>query len=169
MALRLAESSAQKPVQNSAWNPAQVLPAAYLCAASSRVYVHCTAGLGRAPAVCIAYMYWFGARDLDGAYNHLTSVRPCGPKKDAIRGAQLMGLAGCRCFDLSAGCALQLTGYVRKKTAALMVESWVFRSSAAIRGRPCSVRAAQAVIRMLGNSIQPLRGSVQCPVSHVTN
>ena len=23
------------------------------------VYVHCTAGLGRAPAVCIAYLYWF--------------------------------------------------------------------------------------------------------------
>lgn len=25
-----------------------------------RVYVHCTAGLGRAPAVCIAYVHWFG-------------------------------------------------------------------------------------------------------------
>ena len=25
-----------------------------------RVYVHCTAGLGRAPAVCIAWRYWFG-------------------------------------------------------------------------------------------------------------
>lgn len=24
-----------------------------------KVYVHCTAGLGRAPAACIAYMYWF--------------------------------------------------------------------------------------------------------------
>lgn len=24
-----------------------------------RVYVHCTAGLGRAPAVAIAYMFWF--------------------------------------------------------------------------------------------------------------
>ena len=58
-------------------------------AVSARVYVHCTAGLGRAPAVCIAYMYWFGRRDLDAAYDHLTSVRPCGPKKDAIRGAEL--------------------------------------------------------------------------------
>lgn len=27
--------------------------------AGRRVYVHCTAGLGRAPAVCIAYLYWF--------------------------------------------------------------------------------------------------------------
>ena len=24
-----------------------------------KVYVHCTAGLGRAPAVAIAYMFWF--------------------------------------------------------------------------------------------------------------
>lgn len=23
-----------------------------------RVYVHCTAGLGRAPAACIAYLFW---------------------------------------------------------------------------------------------------------------
>ncbi|KIY99959.1 hypothetical protein MNEG_8005 [Monoraphidium neglectum] len=28
-------------------------------ASGGRVYVHCTAGLGRAPAVCIAYLYWF--------------------------------------------------------------------------------------------------------------
>lgn len=28
-------------------------------AGGGRVYVHCTAGLGRAPAVCIAYLYWF--------------------------------------------------------------------------------------------------------------
>lgn len=53
-----------------------------------RVYVHCTAGLGRAPAVCIAWLYWFGPfLSLDQAYSHLTSIRPCGPKKEAIRGA----------------------------------------------------------------------------------
>ncbi len=28
------------------------------CQAGRRVYVHCTAGLGRAPAACIAYLYW---------------------------------------------------------------------------------------------------------------
>jgi hypothetical protein len=28
------------------------------CRAGRRVYVHCTAGLGRAPAACIAYLYW---------------------------------------------------------------------------------------------------------------
>lgn len=52
------------------------------------MYVHCTAGLGRAPAVCIAWLYWCGPfLSLDDAYGHLTSIRPCGPNKDAIRGA----------------------------------------------------------------------------------
>ncbi|PKU62220.1 phosphoglucan phosphatase LSF2, chloroplastic [Dendrobium catenatum] len=52
-----------------------------------RVYVHCTAGLGRAPAVAIAYMFWFCDMNLDTAYNKLTSKRPCGPNKTSIRGA----------------------------------------------------------------------------------
>lgn len=52
-----------------------------------KVYVHCTAGLGRAPAVAIAYMFWFCGMDLNTAYNTLTSERPCGPNKRAIRGA----------------------------------------------------------------------------------
>ncbi|XP_047963845.1 phosphoglucan phosphatase LSF2, chloroplastic [Salvia hispanica] len=52
-----------------------------------RVYVHCTAGLGRAPAVAIAYMFWFCNMDLDTAYKALTSKRPCGPNRRAIRGA----------------------------------------------------------------------------------
>ncbi|MCO5574740.1 hypothetical protein L7F22_028530 [Adiantum nelumboides] len=51
------------------------------------VYVHCTAGLGRAPGVAITYLFWFNGMNLDGAYNFLTSKRPCGPKKEAIRGA----------------------------------------------------------------------------------
>ncbi len=54
---------------------------------SGKVYVHCTAGLGRAPAVIIAWLYWFTSMDLDDAYAHLTSIRPCGPKKESIRGA----------------------------------------------------------------------------------
>lgn len=29
-----------------------------------RVYVHCTAGLGRAPATAIAYMFWFSDMDV---------------------------------------------------------------------------------------------------------
>uniref|UniRef100_A0A7N0TH04 Phosphoglucan phosphatase LSF2, chloroplastic n=1 Tax=Kalanchoe fedtschenkoi TaxID=63787 RepID=A0A7N0TH04_KALFE len=52
-----------------------------------RVYVHCTAGLGRAPAVAIAYMFWFCNMDLNTAYHTLVLKRPCGPSKTAIRGA----------------------------------------------------------------------------------
>ncbi|EOY20063.1 Dual specificity protein phosphatase (DsPTP1) family protein isoform 1 [Theobroma cacao] len=52
-----------------------------------KVYVHCTAGLGRAPAVAIAYMFWFCNMNLNTAYDALTSKRPCGPNKIAIRGA----------------------------------------------------------------------------------
>jgi protein-tyrosine phosphatase len=52
-----------------------------------RVYVHCTAGLGRAPGTIIAYLYWFQGLQLHAAYDYLTSIRPCGPKKDAVRGA----------------------------------------------------------------------------------
>mmetsp|Transcript_38057 Transcript_38057/g.112697 ORF Transcript_38057/g.112697 Transcript_38057/m.112697 type:complete len:134 (-) Transcript_38057:1092-1493(-) len=65
-----------------------------LCLERGRVYVHCTAGLGRAPAVCIAYMFWFLGMDLDGAYKALTDIRPCGPKRDAIRGATFDMLSG---------------------------------------------------------------------------
>ncbi|TXG49999.1 hypothetical protein EZV62_025874 [Acer yangbiense] len=52
-----------------------------------KVYVHCTAGLGRAPAVSIAYLFWFCDMRLNTAYDMLTSKRPCGPNKTAIRGA----------------------------------------------------------------------------------
>lgn len=51
------------------------------------VYVHCTAGLGRAPAAAIAYLFWFEGMTLDEAYEFVTSKRPCGPKREAIRGA----------------------------------------------------------------------------------
>ena len=32
---------------------------------SGRVYVHCTAGLGRAPAACIAHRFWFSKQQLE--------------------------------------------------------------------------------------------------------
>eukprot|EP00238_Polyblepharides_amylifera_P013388 CAMPEP_0196583218 /NCGR_PEP_ID=MMETSP1081-20130531/42536_1 /TAXON_ID=36882 /ORGANISM="Pyramimonas amylifera, Strain CCMP720" /LENGTH=294 /DNA_ID=CAMNT_0041904033 /DNA_START=156 /DNA_END=1040 /DNA_ORIENTATION=- len=52
-----------------------------------KVYVHCTAGLGRSPAMVIAYLFWFEGMQLDEAYQHLVSQRPCGPKRESIRGA----------------------------------------------------------------------------------
>lgn len=50
-------------------------------------YIHCTAGLGRAPAVTLAYMFWVLGYKLDDANKMLQSVRPCFPKLDAIRSA----------------------------------------------------------------------------------
>lgn len=58
------------------------------------VYCHCTAGMGRSPGVAIAYLYWCHQfENLDDAYDYLTSRRPCGPKKEAIRGATMDMLA----------------------------------------------------------------------------
>lgn len=51
------------------------------------VYIHCTAGMGRAPATAIAYMSWIRGIQLDQAYQHLTTIRRCGPKIEAIRSA----------------------------------------------------------------------------------
>lgn len=52
-----------------------------------RVYLHCTAGLGRSPAVAIASLFWNTDMNLEQAYEYLTTIRPCGPNKDAIRAA----------------------------------------------------------------------------------
>ena len=37
---------------------------------AGRVYVHCTAGLGRAPAACIAHRFWFSEQQLDEVSRH---------------------------------------------------------------------------------------------------
>ncbi|KAH9704116.1 phosphoglucan phosphatase DSP4 [Citrus sinensis] len=50
-------------------------------------YVHCTAGLGRAPAVALAYMFWVLGYKLNEAHRLLLSKRPCFPKLDAIKSA----------------------------------------------------------------------------------
>ncbi|CAD7700856.1 unnamed protein product [Ostreobium quekettii] len=51
------------------------------------IYIHCTAGLGRAPAAAIAYMYWCKGWKLKDAVDYLVARRPCGPKIFAIREA----------------------------------------------------------------------------------
>ena len=66
---------------------AEAAEAAGGAARGARAYVHCTAGLGRAPAVAIAYLFWFCGFELDEAYARVTSIRPCGPKRDAVRAA----------------------------------------------------------------------------------
>lgn len=67
--------------------PRMVAAIASSISGGKTVYVHCTAGLGRAPAAAIAYLFWFGGMTLDEAYEFVTSKRPCGPKREAIRGA----------------------------------------------------------------------------------
>lgn len=50
---------------------------------SFKVYL----GLGRAPAVALAYMFWCRDWTLEAANSRLQKVRPCGPKLNAIRQA----------------------------------------------------------------------------------
>ncbi|KAK6136145.1 hypothetical protein DH2020_030118 [Rehmannia glutinosa] len=57
-------------------------------------YIHCTAGLGRAPATAVAYMYWVQGYTLNEAYTLLMSKRPCFPKLDAIKSATADILTG---------------------------------------------------------------------------
>jgi len=49
------------------------------------VYVHCTAGAGRAPSVVIAYLHWCLGWNLDRALGHVTRVRLCTPNIHTIR------------------------------------------------------------------------------------
>ncbi|MED6108880.1 Phosphoglucan phosphatase DSP4, chloroplastic [Stylosanthes scabra] len=57
-------------------------------------YIHCTAGLGRAPAVALAYMFWVQSYKLNEAHNLLLSKRSCFPKLDAIKSATADILTG---------------------------------------------------------------------------
>uniref|UniRef100_A0A7I4E3S4 Tyrosine specific protein phosphatases domain-containing protein n=1 Tax=Physcomitrium patens TaxID=3218 RepID=A0A7I4E3S4_PHYPA len=50
-------------------------------------YVHCTAGLGRAPGVALAYMYWLRGLSLKEANDRLQKVRRCHPKLESIKAA----------------------------------------------------------------------------------
>ncbi len=49
-----------------------------------RVYTHCTAGIGRAPAVAIAWLAWYRGLPLARAVEHVTGRRPCSPFVEAI-------------------------------------------------------------------------------------
>lgn len=96
---------------------------------SKRAYVHCTAGLGRAPGMsscpmlaqpkaaapgpylscflppgtALAYMYWVHGIPLDDAYQMLYKVRNCNPKLEAIRSATVDLLLGSPRVDVTIG------------------------------------------------------------------
>lgn len=45
--------------------------------AKGTAYIHCTAGMGRAPATAVAYMAWIRGIPVDEAYEMMTTVRRC--------------------------------------------------------------------------------------------
>lgn len=57
-------------------------------------YIHCTAGLGRAPATALAYMFWIHGYNLKEALNILLGKRFCFPKLEAIKSATADILTG---------------------------------------------------------------------------
>lgn len=58
-----------------------------LMSAGHTVYVHCTAGSGRAPSVVVAYLVWHRNWDLDEAATYVKQRRVCSPNIDAVRRA----------------------------------------------------------------------------------
>ncbi len=52
-----------------------------------RVYLHCSAGVGRAPSVAAAYLHWVRGWPLDRAIEHLKSIRDCEPNRSSIEEA----------------------------------------------------------------------------------
>ncbi|KAL6645381.1 hypothetical protein ACP70R_016989 [Stipagrostis hirtigluma subsp. patula] len=57
-------------------------------------YIHCTAGLGRAPAVALSYMFWILGYSLNEGHQLLQSKRACCPKLEAIKLATADMLTG---------------------------------------------------------------------------
>lgn len=50
------------------------------------VYLHCTAGIARSPAVAIGYLHWDRGWEWDDAVAHLRQVRKnCSPHLEALR------------------------------------------------------------------------------------
>ena len=55
-----------------------------------RVYVHCTAGLGRAPAACIAHAFWFSKQQMEEVSLHLVCFVRAAEKLYMSARAQLL-------------------------------------------------------------------------------
>lgn len=87
------------------------------------VYIHCTAGLGRAPATALAYMNWIRGIQLDEAFNQLLSVRLCGPKIEAIRSATADMLLNCG--PVQATIAIHRAGSAKSVAVSSHAMLWV--------------------------------------------
>jgi Dual specificity phosphatase, catalytic domain len=55
-----------------------------LLAEGHTVYLHCTAGIGRAPTVAIGYLHTCLGWELDQAIAHVKSLRQCAPHVEAL-------------------------------------------------------------------------------------
>jgi Polymorphic toxin system, DSP-PTPase phosphatase len=73
--------------------PYAVAALAGLRAAGHRIYVHCTAGLGRAPLAVLGYLTWVAGQSPDGAIRQIHAARPgavpaweayCGCREDLV-------------------------------------------------------------------------------------
>ena len=67
--------------------PAAVRSLADMLDSGHRVYVHCTAGMERSPAVVIAYLAWHRGPDLASALAEVKAARRCKPFEDALQRA----------------------------------------------------------------------------------
>ena len=65
--------------------PAAVDALGELMAAGHTVYVHCSAGINRAPTTAIAYLHWVEGQSLEEAHQHVTKCRACDPYIEAIK------------------------------------------------------------------------------------
>jgi hypothetical protein len=59
------------------------------------------AGMGRAPATALAYMFWLRGWQLPAAWEALTSVRACSPRIEAIRAATADLLTDSKALDVT--------------------------------------------------------------------
>lgn len=56
-----------------------------LLAEGHTVYLHCTAGIGRAPTVAIGYLHYYLGWEWDEAVAHVKALRQCAPHLEALR------------------------------------------------------------------------------------
>ncbi len=125
-----------------------------------QAYIHCTAGLGRAPAVALAYMHWLRGWDLDEAHASLTSVRRCSPRIEAIRAATADLLTGCEPLPAT----VSLPSRSIHKTLQVSVDrSWAQARTVCLVWSSCNAHyltcTAQALL---------VRSSHHCPLLSTT-
>lgn len=96
------------------------------------------AGLGRAPAVALAYMWWVRGLPLPAAHARLTGLRPCSPKLGAVRAATLDQLHGRKARPVLLRVAAPVT--CRRVQAAGLDVGWGNRVDLTRRGHRWELR-----------------------------